>query len=132
MLEFTIKSLNVYSIHVLSSVILEVLSTSACGNIYICIFLVFDFILQAYLLEPCKWLALSLVLSLLGFLWFQIRPSRPMERCSMSRRMKTVSRTYGGSCCHKCVRERIVRAFLIEEQKIVVRVLRAQQTGGKK
>merc|ERR1712002_314991 len=40
---------------------------------------------------------------------------------------KAVSRAYGGSRCAKCVRERIVRAFLIEEQKLVVRVLRAQQ-----
>nr|ABW23187.1 ribosomal protein rpl34 [Arenicola marina] len=55
-----------------------------------------------------------------------ITPSRPMERCRMSKRLKTVSRTYGGSRCHRCVRERIVRAFLIEEQKIVVKVLKAQ------
>jgi len=31
---------------------------------------------------------------------------------------KTVSRAYGGSRCHQCVRNRIVRAFLIEEGKI--------------
>merc|ERR1712055_830100 len=55
-----------------------------------------------------------------------ITPSRPMGRCSMSKRLKTVSRTYGGSRCHRCVRERIVRAFLIEEQKIVVKVLKSQ------
>jgi len=36
---------------------------------------------------------------------------------------KTVSRAYGGSRCHKCVKQRIVRAFLIEEQKIVKKVL---------
>ena len=36
---------------------------------------------------------------------------------------KTVARAYGGSRCHKCVRQRIVRAFLIEEQKIGKRVL---------
>ena len=34
-------------------------------------------------------------------------------------REKTMSRAYGGSRCHTCVRQRIVRAFLIEEQKIV-------------
>jgi large subunit ribosomal protein L34e len=55
-----------------------------------------------------------------------ITPSRPLERTRMSKRLKTVSRTYGGACCHRCVRERIVRAFLIEEQKIVVKVLKAQ------
>ncbi len=42
-------------------------------------------------------------------------------------REKTVSRAYGGSRCHICVRQRIVRAFLIEEQKIVKKVLKAQQ-----
>jgi large subunit ribosomal protein L34e len=36
---------------------------------------------------------------------------------------KTVSRAYGGSRCGNCVRQRIVRAFLIEEQKIVKKVL---------
>merc|ERR1711893_52572 len=54
-----------------------------------------------------------------------ITPSRPIERVNMTKRLKTVSRTYGGSRCHKCVRDRIIRAFLIEEQKIVVKVLRA-------
>jgi len=38
-----------------------------------------------------------------------------------------VSRAYGGSRCAKCVRQRIVRAFLIEEQKIVKSVLRARK-----
>ena len=37
-------------------------------------------------------------------------------------RAKTVSRAYGGSRCHVCVRQRIVRAFLIEEQKIVKKI----------
>jgi large subunit ribosomal protein L34e len=39
------------------------------------------------------------------------------------KREKTVSRAYGGSRCHECVRGRIVRAFLIEEQKISKKVL---------
>ncbi|KAK3091999.1 hypothetical protein FSP39_024342 [Pinctada imbricata] len=60
-----------------------------------------------------------------------IRPARPKKLMSMSRRFKTVTRAYGGSRCHKCVRERIVRAFLIEEQKIVVRVLKAQEASKK-
>ena len=55
-----------------------------------------------------------------------ITPSRPMERRRMPKRLKTVTRTYGGSRCHTCVRERIIRAFLIEEQKIVMKVLKAQ------
>ena len=44
----------------------------------------------------------------------------------MSKRLKTVSRSYGGVLSHKAVREKIVRAFLIEEQKIVMKVLKAQ------
>jgi large subunit ribosomal protein L34e len=55
---------------------------------------------------------------------------RPKEYARLSRRQKTVNRSYGGSRCASCVRDRIIRAFLIEEQKIVKRVLKAQ-TGGK-
>ncbi len=39
------------------------------------------------------------------------------------KREKTISRAYGGNQCHKCVRERIVRAFLVDEQKIVKKLL---------
>merc|ERR1739841_425114 len=59
-----------------------------------------------------------------------VKSVRPKQLANLSRTKKTVSRAYGGSRCAKCVRSRIVRAFLIEEQKLVVRVLRAQQ--GKK
>ncbi|KAK9298869.1 hypothetical protein QLX08_007915 [Tetragonisca angustula] len=55
-----------------------------------------------------------------------IQPARPMERSRMCRRKKTVKRVYGGVLCHKCVKERIVRAFLIEEQKIVIKVMKTQ------
>merc|ERR1712167_266594 len=51
---------------------------------------------------------------------------RPSEYARISKRQKKVSRAYGGSRCGKCVRQRIVRAFLIEEQKIVKKVLKAQ------
>ncbi|KAK0139881.1 60S ribosomal protein L34 [Merluccius polli] len=44
----------------------------------------------------------------------------------LSKTKKHVSRAYGGSMCAKSVRDRIKRAFLIEEQKIVVKVLKAQ------
>merc|ERR1712116_65986 len=44
---------------------------------------------------------------------------------------KKVYRAYGGNLCHICVREKIVRAFLIEEQKIVAKVLKAQQAAVK-
>jgi large subunit ribosomal protein L34e len=51
---------------------------------------------------------------------------RPVKLASLSRRVKTVNRAYGGSKCGKCVRNRIIRAFLIEEQKIVAKVVKAQ------
>lgn len=56
-----------------------------------------------------------------------IIPARPMERSRMCLRKKTVKRAYGGVLCHKCVKEKIVRAFLLEEHKIVVKALKAQQ-----
>lgn len=37
----------------------------------------------------------------------------------LSKNQRTVSRAYGGSRCGPCVRQRIIRAFLIEEQKCV-------------
>ncbi|MDK2413293.1 large ribosomal subunit protein eL34 [Penaeus vannamei] len=52
---------------------------------------------------------------------------RPYELKRMPKYKKKVARAYGGSLCHTCVRERVVRAFLIEEQKIVVKVLKAQK-----
>jgi len=55
-----------------------------------------------------------------------IRPTRPCERARLSKRQKTVARTYGGVLCHGCLRERIIRAFLIEEQKIV-KALKSQR-----
>ncbi|XP_057649989.1 60S ribosomal protein L34-like [Chionomys nivalis] len=58
-----------------------------------------------------------------------VRPKVLSEGLSLMRLSKTkkhVSRAYGGSMCATCVRDRIKRAFLIEEQKIVVKVLKAQ------
>ncbi|KAJ2758434.1 60S ribosomal protein L34B [Coemansia nantahalensis] len=51
---------------------------------------------------------------------------RPREYATLNKSKKSVSRAYGGSRCSTCVRTRIVRAFLIEEQKIVKKVLKAQ------
>jgi len=53
---------------------------------------------------------------------------RPFEYHSVSKRTKTVSRSYGGSRCATCTKSRIVRAFLVEEQKIVKRVLKEKNT----
>mmetsp|Transcript_28856 Transcript_28856/g.64524 ORF Transcript_28856/g.64524 Transcript_28856/m.64524 type:complete len:113 (+) Transcript_28856:78-416(+) len=44
---------------------------------------------------------------------------------NLHKREKTVSRPYGGSLCGKAVRERIMRAFLVEEQKIVKKMAEA-------
>merc|ERR1711881_295932 len=52
---------------------------------------------------------------------------RPREYSQISKPKKTVQRAYGGSRCGNCVRDRIVRAFLIEEQKIVKKVLKESQ-----
>ncbi|CAF0986990.1 unnamed protein product [Rotaria sordida] len=59
-----------------------------------------------------------------------IKASRPKQRMTMTKRLKTVSRTYGGSRCAKCVRLRIVRAFLIEEQRIVAMVMKSKKLTG--
>lgn len=48
---------------------------------------------------------------------------RPAEYARLPKSQRTVSRAYGGSLCAPCVRDRIVRAFIIEEQKIVKQVL---------
>ena len=40
-----------------------------------------------------------------------------------AKRERTVSRCYGGSICHACVKTRIVRAILLEEQKAVKKLL---------
>ena len=78
-----------------------------------------------------------------------VTPATNQEKARMSRRQKTIFRflvicwfryctrfskcplhklirAYGGVLSHKAVREKIVRAFLIEEQKIVMKVLKAQ------
>merc|ERR1711915_745333 len=56
-----------------------------------------------------------------------IKAGRPRQLAQYSKRQKTVTRAYGGSLCAAAVRSRIIRAFLIEEQKIVVKVLKAKQ-----
>merc|ERR1711998_235710 len=57
----------------------------------------------------------------------------PAKMRRLAKRQRTVARAYGGSRCHTCVRKRIVRAFLIEEQKIVKDVQRQNKSkAGKK
>ncbi|GJV95485.1 RNA-directed DNA polymerase, eukaryota, partial [Tanacetum coccineum] len=54
---------------------------------------------------------------------------RPTEykRSRLSRNRRTVNRAYGGVLSAGAVRERIIRAFLVEEQKIVKKVLKIQK-----
>jgi len=56
---------------------------------------------------------------------------RPKATRTLKQRQRKVARPYGGSRCGKCVRSRIVRAFLIEEQKIVKHVLRQRKSADK-
>merc|ERR1712146_621323 len=58
-----------------------------------------------------------------------VRSSKLSQKV-LSKKNKTVHRAYGGHLAHDVVRKRIVRAFLIEEQKIVKKVMKLQQ--GKK
>lgn len=53
----------------------------------------------------------------------QIPKVRPAELARLAKSERTVSRAYGGSRCAGCTRSRILRAFIIEEQKIVKKVL---------
>ena len=53
----------------------------------------------------------------------QVPRLRPVEYARLPRSERTVNRAYGGSRCPTCVRDRILRAFIIEEQKIVKKVL---------
>lgn len=59
-----------------------------------------------------------------------IKAYRPSEMSSkrLSKRHKTVTRKYGGCLSHSVVKERIIRAFLLEEKKIVRKVLKLQRS----
>lgn len=52
-----------------------------------------------------------------------IKRMSPFLRKNTHKRERTVSRAYGGTLSARCLRERIVRAFLIEEQKIVKQMM---------
>ncbi|MCD7460670.1 60S ribosomal protein L34 [Datura stramonium] len=54
---------------------------------------------------------------------------RPAEykRSRLLRNRKTVNRAYGGMLSGGVVRERMIRAFLVEEQNIVKKVLKIQK-----
>ncbi|KAL8279136.1 hypothetical protein RQP46_008392 [Phenoliferia psychrophenolica] len=56
---------------------------------------------------------------------------RPRQYSQISKRQKTVQRAYGGSRCATCVRDQIVRSFLVEEAKIVKKVIKSQGKSSK-
>ncbi|GMP28891.1 hypothetical protein CsSME_00004245 [Camellia sinensis var. sinensis] len=56
-----------------------------------------------------------------------LRPAE-YERSRLSRNRRTVNRAYGGVLSGGAVRGRIIRAFLVEEQKIVKKVLKIQKS----
>jgi len=53
---------------------------------------------------------------------------RPKAMRTTKQRQRKVYRAYGGSLCAGCVRKRVIRAFLIEEQAIVKAVLRTRKS----
>ncbi|KJH48503.1 putative ribosomal protein L34e [Dictyocaulus viviparus] len=57
----------------------------------------------------------------------RITPARPRELKRLKKNQRTVTRTYGGCLSPNAVKERILRSFLLEEQKIVSRVLKSRR-----
>ena len=52
---------------------------------------------------------------------------RPTHYRSIRARNRSVSRPYGGNLCGVCLKDKIMRAFLIEEVKIVKRVMNTKK-----
>eukprot|EP00567_Pseudictyota_dubia_P016063 CAMPEP_0197435022 /NCGR_PEP_ID=MMETSP1175-20131217/2672_1 /TAXON_ID=1003142 /ORGANISM="Triceratium dubium, Strain CCMP147" /LENGTH=114 /DNA_ID=CAMNT_0042963941 /DNA_START=111 /DNA_END=455 /DNA_ORIENTATION=- len=50
---------------------------------------------------------------------------------NLKKRERTVSRAYGGTTCASCVKQRIVRAFLLEEQKAVKKLMQERAAASK-
>lgn len=48
---------------------------------------------------------------------------RPTEYKHLKKHERTVSRAYGGAVCAQCTKQRVLRAFIVEEHKIVRKVL---------
>jgi hypothetical protein len=81
----------------------------------------------------------ELLASLVPLHYLTVRPPRPSQvprlrpaqysSARLSKSKKTVHRAYGGVLSGGAVRDRIVRAFLVEEQKIVKKVRRLRTWG---
>lgn len=52
---------------------------------------------------------------------------RPYALKRQKKNERTISRAYGGYLCHSALRQRVVRAFLLEEQKIAKKLMSAQK-----
>ncbi|CAG9317166.1 unnamed protein product [Blepharisma stoltei] len=52
---------------------------------------------------------------------------RPKEYSRINKKDRTVSRAYGGVLSHKTVKERIIRAFLTEEVKVIKKKMQQQK-----
>lgn len=53
---------------------------------------------------------------------------RPHLYRNLKKRERTVSRAYGGVRCHGCVKDRIIRAFLREEQRSLKKLVEERDT----
>uniref|UniRef100_A0A914HMA4 Large ribosomal subunit protein eL34 n=2 Tax=Globodera TaxID=31242 RepID=A0A914HMA4_GLORO len=67
-----------------------------------------------------------------GVLLKGIKAARPRQLAKLTKRKKTVSRAYGGCLSAAAVRQRIIRAFLVEEQQLANKILKAKSGGAKK
>jgi len=76
-------------------------------------------------------MCLASTLSSLSLFRLQIPRLRPTGYARIPKHDRSVTRAYGGCLSAKAVRERIMRAFIIEEQKIVKRVLQEKMKAAK-
>ena len=57
---------------------------------------------------------------------------RPFQYKALAKTDRTVARAYGGSRCMPCVRDRIKRAFFLEEQKTVKAIIAEKESEAKR
>ena len=57
---------------------------------------------------------------------------RPFEYKGLAKSQRTVARAYGGSRCMPCTRDRVKRAFFLEEQKAVKAIIAEKEAEVKK
>ena len=57
---------------------------------------------------------------------------RPFEYRRLAKSERTVARAYGGSRCMSCTRDRVKRAFFLEEQKAVKAIIAEKEAEARK